>query len=121
MPADGTSSRPTQRPEISAPFRRGEFQQMYAARGRLYNHFRSWTHAGLMLAARIAFAHFSVSSAMNLPKPAGDSANTVPPKSAIRAFSLGSARPALISLLSLSMTPTGVPLGAPTPYHALTS
>ena len=28
-------------------------------------------HSGLMLAARITFAHFSVSSAMNLPKSAG--------------------------------------------------
>jgi len=60
-------------------------------------------HAGLMLAARITLAHFSVSSAMNLLKPAGDNANTVPPKSAIRAFSFGSARLALISLLSLSI------------------
>jgi hypothetical protein len=34
-----------------------------------------------MLAARITLAHLSVSSAMNLPKPAGDSANTVPPNS----------------------------------------
>jgi hypothetical protein len=34
---------------------------------------RGGTHAGLMLAARITLAHFSVSSAMNLPKPAGDS------------------------------------------------
>jgi hypothetical protein len=57
-----------------------------------------------MLAARITLAHFSVSSAMNLPKPVGDKANTVPPKSAIRAFSLWSARPRLISLLSLSIT-----------------
>ena len=34
-----------------------------------------------MLAARITLAHLSVSSAMNLPKPVGDSANTVPPNS----------------------------------------
>jgi transposase len=32
-----------------------------------------------------------------------------------------SARPALISLLSLSMTSVGVFLGAPTPYHPLAS
>jgi hypothetical protein len=57
-------------------------------------------HSGLMLAARITLAHFSVSSAMNLPKPAGYKANTVPPKSAI----WWSARPRLISLLSLSIT-----------------
>jgi hypothetical protein len=34
--------------------------------------------------------HFSVSSAMILPKSAGELGNTFPPKSAIRRFSLGS-------------------------------
>src|SRR6516165_7347455 len=82
---------------------------------------RPGAHAGLMLAALITLPHFSVSSAMNLPKSDGDNPNGVPPKSAIRAFKLGSARPALISLLILSMTSSGVPLGAPIPYHALTS
>src|SRR5262245_1409936 len=77
--------------------------------------------SALMLVARITLPHFSVSWAINLPKSAGDSTNGVPPKSASRAFNLGSARPALISLLSLSMTSTGVPFGAPTPYHAVTS
>jgi Thiamine pyrophosphate enzyme, N-terminal TPP binding domain len=37
------------------------------------------------------FAHFSVSSAMNLPKSAGELANAVEPKSAMRAFIFGSA------------------------------
>ena len=74
-------------------------------------------HSGLMLAARITLAHFSVSSAMSLPKSAGEPASTVPPRSASRALILGSARPALISLLSLSMISAGVFLGAPTPYH----
>src|SRR5262249_56726989 len=46
--------------------------------------------------------HFSVSSAISLPKSAGEPASTVPPRSASRAFMLGSARAALISLLSLS-------------------
>src|SRR5262249_22109788 len=78
-------------------------------------------YPALMLSAWITLLHFSVSSAMKLPKSAGDSANTVPPKSASRAFNFGSARPTLISLLSLSMTSTGVLFGAPTPYHALTS
>jgi hypothetical protein len=50
-------------------------------------------HPALMLTARITLPHFSVSSAMNLPKSPGDSANTVPPKSASRALNLGSARP----------------------------
>ena len=43
----------------------------------------------------------------------------MPPRSASRAFILGSARAALISLLSLSMISAGVFLGAPTPYQVL--
>src|SRR5258708_3291389 len=65
--------------------------------------------------------HFSVSSAMSLPKSAGEPANGVVPRSPSRAFNSGSARPALISLLSLSITSTGVFLGAPMPYQALAS
>src|SRR5262249_1076366 len=53
----------------------------------------------LMLAARITLPHFSVSSAISFPKSAGESASTVPPRSASRAFSLGSASAVLISLL----------------------
>ena len=79
---------------------------------------RTRDHSGLMLAARITLPHFSVSSAMSLPKSAGEPASTVPPKSASRALILGSARPALISLLSLSMISAGVSLGAPMPIPA---
>src|SRR5262249_41871049 len=50
--------------------------------------------SGLMLAVRITLAHFSVSSAMNLPKSAGDPANTATPSSVRRFFILGSARAA---------------------------
>ena len=78
-------------------------------------------YCSLMLAARIALAHLSVSAAMNVPNSAGDSASTVPPRSVIRACNFGSAKPALISLLSLSTISAGVSFGAPTPYHALTS
>src|SRR5262249_58432857 len=46
-------------------------------------------------------AHFSVSSAISFPNSAGESASAAPPRSASRALILGSARPALISLLSL--------------------
>src|SRR5205085_6055809 len=56
---------------------------------------RGERYSGLMPADLITLAHFSVSSAMNLPNSAGDSAKGVPPKSAIRSFNLGSARPAL--------------------------
>ena len=65
--------------------------------------------------------HFSVSSAMSLPKSAGEPGSTVPPRSANRAFIFGSARAALISLLSFSTISTGVFLGAQTPYHWLDS
>src|SRR5262249_11254879 len=78
-------------------------------------------HSGLMLAARITLPHFSVSSAMSLAKSAGESASTSPPRSASRALILGSARPALISLLSLSTLSAGVFLGAPMPNHWLAS
>jgi hypothetical protein len=78
-------------------------------------------HCALMLAARITLPHFSVSSAMNLPKSAGEPASTVAPKSASRALIVGSASPALISLLSLSMISVGVFLGAPTPKKPLAS
>ena len=74
-----------------------------------------------MPANLITLPHFSVSSAMSLPKSAGEPASTVPPRSASRAFILGSARPALISLLSLSMISAGVSFGAPRPNQALAS
>src|SRR5262249_26089557 len=78
-------------------------------------------HSGLMLAARITLAHFSVSSTMNFPNSAGEPTTGVPPTSASRALILGSARPALISLLSFSTISTGVAFGAPTPNQALAS
>src|SRR5262249_3091930 len=66
-------------------------------------------------------ADFSVSSAMNFPKSAGEPGRAVAPNSASRAFILGSARAALISLLSLSTISTGVFFGAPTPVQKLDS
>src|SRR5882724_8741540 len=78
-------------------------------------------HSGLMPANLTTLLHFSVSSAMNLPKSAGDPGITVPPSSASRALILGSARIALIVVLSLSTMSAGVCLGAPTPYAALAS
>ena len=68
-----------------------------------------------MLAARMTLPHFSVSAAMSLPRSAGESASTVPPKSASRALILGSARPALISLFSFSTISAGVALGLDVP------
>src|ERR1700716_1943704 len=71
--------------------------------------------SGLMLAARITLAHLSVSSAMNVPKPLGVIGMGSLPRSASRSFLPGSARAALISLLSLSAISTGVFVGAPRP------
>src|SRR5262249_42737678 len=75
-------------------------------------------HSGLIWAARITLAHFSVSSARSLPNAAGVSASAVPPRSAKRALILGSARPIAISPLSLSTIAAGVFLGAPTPSQS---
>src|SRR6516165_8392729 len=78
-------------------------------------------HSGLSPANFTTLAHFSVSSAMNFPKSAGEPGNAVPPRSARRALNLGSVRAALISLLSLSMISAGVSFGTPTPCHELAS
>src|SRR5262245_17780480 len=76
---------------------------------------------GLMLAARITLPHFSVSSAISLPNWAGDPGSGVPPRSARRAFILGSSRAALTSLLSWSTISAGVAFGTPRPYQLLPS
>src|SRR5262249_51877551 len=78
-------------------------------------------HSGLMLAARITLPHFSTSSAMNLPKSEGIIGIGMPPKSSSRALIVGSARAALVSLLSLSMISAGGFLGATRPCHPLAS
>src|SRR5262249_28849940 len=57
----------------------------------------NWIHCGLMLALRITLAHFSVSSAISLPRSAGAIGIGAAPKSASRALNLRSARLALIS------------------------
>src|SRR5262249_24383128 len=77
--------------------------------------------SALMPANLITLAHFSVSAAMSLPQSVGESASGVPPKSASRALSLESARPALISLLSFSTISAGVDFGAAMPAQQLAS
>src|SRR5215510_1593562 len=72
-------------------------------------------HSDLMPANLITLAHFSVSSAISFPNSAGDPGSVTPPRSARRAFILGSSRAALTSLLSLSTISAGVTFGAPTP------
>jgi hypothetical protein len=69
----------------------------------------------------MTLAHFSVSAAMKLPNSAGELENGMPPTSANRAFSAGSARQALIATLSLLTISVGVFLGTPMPYQALAS
>ena len=49
-------------------------------------------YSGLMLAARITLAHFSVSSATSFPNPVGVIGMGSPPSSVRRACSFGSAR-----------------------------
>src|SRR5262249_23246857 len=82
---------------------------------------RQSAHSCLMPANLIPLAHFSVSSAMSLPKSAGEPASTVPPSSASRALILGSASAALVCRLSLSMMAADVALGAPKPHQLLSS
>src|SRR6516165_2298700 len=65
--------------------------------------------------------HFSVSSAMSLPKSAGEPESTESPRSPREALIRWLARPALISLLSFSMITADVFLGAPIPCQALAS
>ena len=62
---------------------------------------RSLSYSGLTFAARITFPHLSVSWARSLLKSADDPGSGSLPSSAIRALIFGSARAALISLLSL--------------------
>jgi hypothetical protein len=58
----------------------------------------------------ITLAHFSVSAAMSLPKSAGELGCGSLPNAAYRDLKLASARPAFISVLSLSTISAGVPL-----------
>src|SRR5262245_35481567 len=78
-------------------------------------------YSGLMSANLITLAHFSVSSAISFPNWAGDPGSATPPRSARRAFILGSSRAELTSLLSLSTISADVFLGAPMPCHELAS
>src|ERR1700686_5536160 len=70
--------------------------------------FLSPVQSGLAPENLTTLTHFSVSSAMSLPKSVGEPARGIPPKSARRVFILGSARAALISLLILLTISSGV-------------
>src|SRR6516162_6167532 len=78
-------------------------------------------HSGLMPANLTTLPHFSVSSAINAPNSVDVIGIGSAPRPLIRALSCGSASPAVILLLSLSMIAAGVPLGAPMPIQPLAS
>src|ERR1700761_2743959 len=82
---------------------------------------RTADHSALILANLFTLAHFSVSSAMNLPKSAGEPENTPQPRSSRRLRIAGSASAALTSLLSLATMSDAVPLGTAMPYQPLAS
>src|SRR5262247_2009322 len=69
----------------------------------------------------MTFPHLSVSSAISLAKSAGEPASDTPPRSANRAFILGSATAAFSSLLSLVTMSIGVLFGAAMPHQLLAS
>src|SRR6516165_2733067 len=109
---------------IRSPRRRGRAAfggRPRGIRGTGFMEFPGRDYSGLIPANLTTLPHFSVSSTISLLKSAGEPASTVPPRSTSRALILGSARPALISLLSLSTTSMGVFLGAPTPNQVLAS
>src|SRR5262245_27396703 len=78
-------------------------------------------YSGLMPASLITFAHFAVSSAMNLAKSVGEPEKGGAPMAEKRALICGSASPALIAWLSLSTISAGVLWGAPMPFQPLAS
>src|SRR5262245_12322963 len=69
----------------------------------------------------ITLAHFSVSSAVNLPNSAGVIGMGTPPSSAMRVFILGSANAARTVWLMVATISAGVFLGAQRAYHWLAS
>src|SRR5207249_957447 len=104
-----------------SPRRRGQAPAIRGTDNKEYWRGDHRLDSSLMLAARTTLPHLSLSSAKSFPNSAGETAKAVPPSSPSRALSLGSARPALISSLSLSTISVGVALGAPMPNHTLAS
>src|SRR6516164_861051 len=78
-------------------------------------------YSGLIFAALITLAHFSVSSAMSSPTSTGVLDTGVQASSAKRVFNDALARAALISLFSFSTISVGMFFGAPMPYQTLPS
>ena len=74
-----------------------------------------------MPANLITLAHFSVSSAISLPKSAGEPGSTVPPRSANRCLQFGIGEACIDLLVELIDDLGRRGFGAPMPYHALAS
>src|SRR5262249_5025433 len=79
------------------------------------------SHSGLMLAVRITLLHFSVSLTMKVSKSAEEPANMALPRSERRACTWGSARIALISLLTLATIAPALLLLRLMAHHGLAS
>src|SRR5262249_16936473 len=77
--------------------------------------------SALMPANLLTLPHFSVSPAMRRTKSPELIGIGSVPNSMSRGINLGSARPALIASLSLSIICDGVFFGAPTPHQPLAS
>src|SRR4051794_23766005 len=71
------------------PLPQGERESDRARRPVIDSHRPQCPHSGLIFAARTTLPHFSVSSAMTLPKSAGKPASTVPPISTSRSLIFG--------------------------------
>src|SRR5215468_1465745 len=93
---------------------RGQMQTLPAVEKFHVRH-RPTRYSTLIPASRMTFSHFVFSLAIKLPNSAGEPAKTFSPQSAIVCLILGSARPALIDLLSASIRAEGVSFGARTP------
>src|SRR5262245_52574591 len=76
-------------------------------------------HSALMFAVLMTLPHFSVSSATNLAKSAGEPVSAVAPHSVKRCFRLASPSAVLTSLLILVATSAGTPFGPEMPVQKL--
>jgi len=86
-----------------------------------YRHVADDADSILILPARITLAHLSVSSTIYLSNSPGVIGLGMLPRSAKRTLIFGSAKAALISLLSFSTMTAGIAFGAPMPCQVFAS
>src|SRR5262249_53187865 len=106
---------------VSAPYHATSLFQAGTAGRAVARDARGSALLGLDVGRPTTLPHYTATSVMSLPKTAGEPASAASPKSASRAFILGSARAAFISLFSLSIILGGVLFGAATPNQLLAS